>query len=576
MSQPRSFRVVIFTSASPDAILRLVSRMQREVPEIVVSGVLHENRPPKTLLQRTKAFFKNLRDWSFIQYALERIVISIGRAIGEAAGRLLCFAHACKPYPGGKQSVHMLDLARYCESNGGKLFITADIHSSEALEFVRAAQPDLGIIYGTRILKPELFTIPRQGSINIHKRKVPDYRGGGPVGLWEMLDGQKEIGVTVHRVEVKLDAGAVVQAATIPIDDYDTLNSLALKADVVGNDLLIRAAADFARGTVHDVPQVGTGKMFKNPKPQQLALYEKELKRRRPGYQPVSHYPMWKLLLRTFVLAPYAISRNWYRRLTGSFPVTILFHHLVSDRRHPMAIPTDWFREHVKFLEKHYRVVTLAEGVRLLQSGKVNVPTVVLTFDDGYQTNFTSLRAIVEMSKVPVSMFVCTQRVATQQEFEHDSTQGLRDFLPLTIEQVKYLSDSGWEIGAHTRNHLDCGTKDLALLREEILGSKEDLEQCTGKPVEFFSFPFGRRQNMSPAAKELAKANFPYVFSAEGGANFPQQARDRFLVRAFHPSSLWQLELTCQSMLDFRVAGAPPFLGERRPARRLTANASMG
>ena len=63
-----------------------------------------------------------------------------------------------------------------------------------------------------------------------------------------MLDGQPEIGVTIHQVTAQLDAGHVVNAATIPIEPFDTLTSLALKAHVVGNDLLVRSVADYAHG----------------------------------------------------------------------------------------------------------------------------------------------------------------------------------------------------------------------------------------------------------------------------------------------------------------------------------------
>ena len=98
------------------------------------------------------------------------------------------------------------------------------------------------------LLKPELFSLPRLGCINIHKRKVPDYRGGGPVGLWELLDGEREIGVTVHEVTAELDAGAIVNRAVVPIGDLDTLESLALKAHVVGDDLIVRSLAEIAHG----------------------------------------------------------------------------------------------------------------------------------------------------------------------------------------------------------------------------------------------------------------------------------------------------------------------------------------
>src|SRR3989449_8383183 len=43
-----------------------------------------------------------------------------------------------------------------------------------------------------------LFRSPRLGSIKVHLHKLPDYRGAGPVGLWESLDDQEEISVTVQ------------------------------------------------------------------------------------------------------------------------------------------------------------------------------------------------------------------------------------------------------------------------------------------------------------------------------------------------------------------------------------------
>src|SRR6202040_1625249 len=164
------------------------------------------------------------------------------------------------------------------------LFLPRDIHSDGALDFVRGLNSDLGLIFGTRILKPVLFQIPKQGSINIHKRKVPDYRGGGAVGLWELLDDQKEIGITVHRVEEKVDVGGVIRSALIPIEPFDDLESLALKADVVGADLIVAAIRDFAHGTVTEIPQTGPSKLFRSPSAEDLLQMKKQLAAQTKGY----------------------------------------------------------------------------------------------------------------------------------------------------------------------------------------------------------------------------------------------------------------------------------------------------
>src|SRR5262249_4454967 len=91
-----------------------------------------------------------------------------------------------------------------------------------------------------------------------------------------------------------------------------------------------------------------------------------------------------KLCVHSLLGFPWIVSRNWYRRWRGRYPVVILTHHLVSDRPHRMGIPTEDFWRQVRFLQRHYRIVSLSEADRMLRSGRVSAPTVVLTFDDGY------------------------------------------------------------------------------------------------------------------------------------------------------------------------------------------------
>jgi peptidoglycan/xylan/chitin deacetylase (PgdA/CDA1 family)/folate-dependent phosphoribosylglycinamide formyltransferase PurN len=539
-----SFRVVIFSGGDPAHIHRLVTRIMNEVPEAQVCGVLCERRPGKTLSKRTRDFLRNVRRREFVEYAASKVVRNFTDRISKAATPLLHFMHgeSFKPAP-------VRDPIQDLKARGCIFRITTDYHAEDSLEFVRSLKPDLGIVYGTRILKPSLFSIPRLGSINIHKRKVPDYRGGGPVGLWEMLDEQTEIGVTVHQVTEKLDAGAVVNSATISIDPFDNLTSLALKAHVVGNDLLVRSVADFARGTLNLTVQQGVGRMFKNPSAEQLHKYQKELAKRRTAYRPAGARSLGKMLLKSVAAAPSITIRNWKRRSQGAFPVTILFHHLVSDRPHRMGISTEQFLRHVQFLQRHYQIVSLSEAIIMLRMNQVAQPSVVLTFDDGYRDNFINLRAVVEETGVPVTLFVSTDYVSRQVEFEHDIESGCRGFLPLTWSQLIQLQTYGVEIGSHTRTHFDCGSHDRTRLQDEIAGSKRELESHLGRPIPFFSFPFGFPENISTEAAETAMRTYPYVLSAFGGENGAGDGINH-LKRWCHPNRLWDLELQIQGALE--------------------------
>lgn len=541
-------RLIIFTSVPPRGVARIIGRIRRDAPEAEVCGVLYERRRPKTLAQRVEIWRQKMTRFVFWRYIAHRIFAAIHRQIFNLLDAVIRFIHAAPKNPNGLRGFGLDDLGETCKQFSAELFVTGDIHSEEALEFVRRRNADLGLVFGTRILKPALYDIPKHGSINIHKRKVPDYRGSGPVGLWELLDDQKEIGVTVHRVEAKVDVGGVIRSAVIPIEMFDDLESLALKADVVGADLIVAAIRDFALGTVTETPQNGPSKLFRNPPPEDLLQMKKQLAVRRQEYGNRYKRPWWKLLAKSLLFAPQVTLRNWGYRRRKDFPVLILYSHLVTDRPHRMGVATSYFLRQVNYLLRHYRVVSVSEAVELARKGGVALPTVAITFDDGYADNFVNLRAVTEETGVPIGYFISTEHVSKGHEFAHDELFNDHGFPPNTWEQIEFLKRCGYEIGSHTRNHADCGSTDSEFLRNEIVGSRQDIEERVGATVNF-SFPYGLPENISPPALEIACSAWKNVFSAYGGVNFYADRR-RLLKRFGFTPTVWELELQLQAVLS--------------------------
>jgi len=548
-------RVVLLSSLSPRMIWRLADRLNREAAGVRVVGVLHEVLVPKPFGRRVRNFIRNLRRPAYLPYVLSRIIGRPRATLVRLGHGLLRRIHGAPVSPNADPDIGIDELRARLERTGGRLHVTTNLHDDASLEFVQSLEPDLGIVYGTRILKPKLFEIPGRGSINIHKRKVPDYRGGGAIGLWELLDDQSEIGVTVHRVAVKLDAGDVVCTATIPIGPLDDLESLGLKADLVGEDLLIRAASDFANGTVRAIPQTGTGRMFKTPTVLRMREHEKTLRRRRPVPPPVRTRPLWKLLLRGLLFLPRVIVRNRSYHRRHAFPVVVLYHHVITDRPHTMGMSTAQFSRQVSFLMRHYRIVSLPEALDMLEAGRVNAPTVVLTFDDGYADNFVNVRSVLEPFGLSATFFICSDHVTRGTPFEHDLRAGDVGFEPLTWEQVAIMRRNGFVFGAHTRTHFDCGSTDVDRLIQEIRGCRSEIEERLGETVPFFSFPWGFPKNMSAEAVAIAKEVYEYVCSACGGVNHPGPSSHWHVLRPSHPESLLELELTLQSILELHPPG---------------------
>ena len=83
--------------------------------------------------------------------------------------------------------------------------------------------------------------------LNVHSGKLPDYRGMMPT-FWALLNGEREIIVTVHEMAERLDAGAVLAEYPVAVDSNETAFDLAARAKVIAGRevgrLLSRLATD--------------------------------------------------------------------------------------------------------------------------------------------------------------------------------------------------------------------------------------------------------------------------------------------------------------------------------------------
>ncbi|MEV4504693.1 methionyl-tRNA formyltransferase [Streptomyces klenkii] len=99
---------------------------------------------------------------------------------------------------------------------------------------LHAYAPDAAVSYGyPRKLPAAAVSAPRLGMVNCHPSDLPSYRGPNPVG-WAVRNGEREIGVTWHRMDAHLDTGAVLARTRIPLDEdvwsFTGANSRVLKA----------------------------------------------------------------------------------------------------------------------------------------------------------------------------------------------------------------------------------------------------------------------------------------------------------------------------------------------------------
>ncbi len=76
-------------------------------------------------------------------------------------------------------------------------------------------------------------------------------------------------------------------------------------------------------------------------------------------------------------------------------------------------VRADQFRQQLRYLTRHYRILSLDDALRELWSGELKQPTACLTFDDGYHNNCTVALPILRAFQAPATVYLATGMVGT-------------------------------------------------------------------------------------------------------------------------------------------------------------------
>jgi hypothetical protein len=165
-----------------------------------------------------------------------------------------------------------VELGRKVGRLSDRIRFVPDIHAEVVLEGVRELSADLGLVYGSPILKPKLFEIPRWGTLGIHHGKVPEYRGK-KTAFWAMYNGERTVGVTIQKLGAGLDAGDVVRCGEVPAVRR-SMRAVSAELETLGIDLYVEAILAVRRGTASCSPQVGkAGRLYRDPRFSDLARF---------------------------------------------------------------------------------------------------------------------------------------------------------------------------------------------------------------------------------------------------------------------------------------------------------------
>ena len=122
---------------------------------------------------------------------------------------------------------------------GGRIELS-NVNEPHSISRLTSLDPSLFIVAGfSTIFHAPLLDVPLFGTLNLHAGKLPEYRGGSPLN-WQLINGEKEAGISVIQADSGIDTGPVMASAFIPIESGTTITDLHRQA----NDLFPKLVLD--------------------------------------------------------------------------------------------------------------------------------------------------------------------------------------------------------------------------------------------------------------------------------------------------------------------------------------------
>jgi folate-dependent phosphoribosylglycinamide formyltransferase PurN len=135
------------------------------------------------------------------------------------------------------------------------IYYSHNINDAESLAQLAAWAPDIIISTNfSHYIADRARRSARSGTWNLHKSLLPHYRGMNP-SFYALLNGEKKVGATLHKIAKGFDTGDILCQIEVPISDGDSVESLNRKTSDLGGKMLARYLEEVDLSDIRTTPQ---------------------------------------------------------------------------------------------------------------------------------------------------------------------------------------------------------------------------------------------------------------------------------------------------------------------------------
>jgi peptidoglycan/xylan/chitin deacetylase (PgdA/CDA1 family) len=235
----------------------------------------------------------------------------------------------------------------------------------------------------------------------------------------------------------------------------------------------------------------------------------------------------------------------------------LTLHHVRAEQFEILEKLLDYIVANHHFLKPEEAERMATTGSESSMGARERVPC-LLTFDDGFQSNFEVAQSLLAPRGIHAIFFVlpglidapkeARRRLISEYVFDGP---GETDLALMEWDAIKSLRGLGHTIGSHTSSHRRLSSLSENDLTEEIAGSSARLRDQLGEAIHWFAYPFGTVDSMNRRAYEVVAQTYRFCCSAVRGVNRTGLPLALFRENIELDSPLSYQKFECEGGLDF-------------------------
>ena len=199
------------------------------------------------------------------------------------------------------------------------------------------------------------------------------------------------------------------------------------------------------------------------------------------------------------------------------------------------------FKKIINKLKKEWNIISPKDFEK---KKFISKRSLLLTFDDGYKSQYYVAKQILEPLKIKAIFFVVTDFIQINskivsknfilsninKEINKNSTR-FNEMENMSLNDVLDLSLSGHTIGSHTCGHSKLTIINKNLLARELIHSKNFLKKLLKKNINYFAYTYGDIKSVNQYILSNIKKKYKYIFSGIRGNNYYSNKTNRIYFR---------------------------------------------